>query len=249
MKLSLQGVTIVAASGDDGVADYGARSCTAGQVSTANNCACKADSSSYIDSDGISISQAGNKWTGMGYFPSFPASCPYITAVGGTQGPESNTTEIAASTSTGAIITTGGGFSIFYIQKPWQTALTLAYFAGLSTANAPTSGYNIMGSGYPDVSLVGVNYEIYFSGSTELVSGTSASCPVFAAMGTSIFHIYLECTKSILLFICLSFLLLHSFGCSVDYQWQKIEARHVTSRIYQPHVVQQQCCLPRRRHR
>lgn len=182
MKLGLQGVTILAASGDDGVADYGARTCTAGQVSTANNCACKADSSSYIDYDGTSISQAGNKWTGTGYFPSFPASCPYITAVGGTQGPESNTTEIAASTTTGAIMTSGGGFSIFYIQKPWQIKQINSYFTGLSSANMPTSGYNILGSGYPDVSLASVNYLIYFSGSSSLVSGTSASCPVFAGM-------------------------------------------------------------------
>ena len=182
MKLGLQGVSILAASGDDGVADYGARSCTAGQLPTASNCACKADSSSYINADGNSISQAGNKWTGIGYFPSFPASCPYVTAVGGTQGPESNTTEIAASTNTGSIITSGGGFSIFYIQKPWQVKQTLTYFTSLSSANMPTSGYNIMGSGYPDVSLASVNYFIYFSGATELVSGTSASCPVFSGM-------------------------------------------------------------------
>jgi len=182
MKLGLQGVSILASSGDDGVANYGARNCNAGQLSTAYNCACKADSSSVINSDGTSISQAGNKWIGTGYFPSFPGSCPYITAVGGTQGLESNSTEIAASSNTGAVITTGGGFSIFYIQKPWQTKQTLKYFSNLGSANMPASGYNIMGSGYPDVSMASENYLIYFSGSTVFVSGTSASCPVFSGM-------------------------------------------------------------------
>ncbi len=25
-----------------------------------------------------------NRWTGQGYFPNYPASCPYVTAVGAT---------------------------------------------------------------------------------------------------------------------------------------------------------------------
>ena len=51
MKLGAQGVTIVAATGDDGVAGYKARNDTA---------QCK-------------------------YTASFPATCPYVTSVGGTQ--------------------------------------------------------------------------------------------------------------------------------------------------------------------
>ena len=85
MKLALMGVTILVASGDDGVANFVARS---------------------------DLSQCG-------YNPSFPASNPYVLAVGGTQGPESSTAEKAASCST-AGITTGGGFSNYYLAPAYQ---------------------------------------------------------------------------------------------------------------------------------
>jgi len=49
----------------------------------------------------------GKKWKGKGYFPSFPATSPYVTAVGGTQGPESGTEEIACQSQEGGVITTG----------------------------------------------------------------------------------------------------------------------------------------------
>lgn len=52
MKVSAMGVTILSASGDDGVAGYAVRE------TGAQECA---------------------------YYPQFPASCPYVTAVGGTQ--------------------------------------------------------------------------------------------------------------------------------------------------------------------
>jgi len=46
----------------------------------------------------------------------------------------------------------------------------------------PYPGYNINGRGYPDVALLGANYTIVVGGENVLVSGTSASAPVFAAM-------------------------------------------------------------------
>jgi tripeptidyl-peptidase-1 len=79
VKLAAMGVTVLVSSGDDGVANFGC-SCYSSSYSYAN-CACQADSSS----SGSSWSGAST-WTGKGYFPSFPASCPYVTAVGGTMG-------------------------------------------------------------------------------------------------------------------------------------------------------------------
>jgi subtilase family serine protease len=38
---------------------------------------------------------------------SFPASSPYVTAVGATQGPESGTAEIVCTSDAGGVITTG----------------------------------------------------------------------------------------------------------------------------------------------
>jgi tripeptidyl-peptidase-1 len=42
--------------------------------------------------------------------------------------------------------------------------------------------FNVYGRGYPDVSLLGNNYEIYINGKVAYVSGTSASAPVFASI-------------------------------------------------------------------
>jgi len=35
-----------------------------------------------------------SSWSGQGYFPYFPASCPYVTAVGATMGPEYGNPEV-----------------------------------------------------------------------------------------------------------------------------------------------------------
>jgi len=56
-----------------------------------------------------------------------------------------------------------------------------------STTNGempPTSAYANGGRGYPDVAVLGHNYYITAGGQSLIVSGTSASSPVFAAMIT-----------------------------------------------------------------
>eukprot|EP01036_Dinobryon_divergens_P026329 gene26330-34960_t len=148
LKLAAQGITIVAASGDDGV------NCAAGLCSTSAQC---------------------------GYYPLFPASSPLVTAVGATQGPESNSPEVACQSNTGGVITTGGGFSVFHPTPSWQQAAVAQYLnstVGMSAA----SGFNSRGRGYPDVSLMGRNYKVVLNSQLYSLSGTSASAPVFAAM-------------------------------------------------------------------
>ena len=54
-----------------------------------------------------------NSWTGTGYFPSFPATSPWVTAVGATMGPNTGGPEVACQSQLGGVITTGGGFSTF----------------------------------------------------------------------------------------------------------------------------------------
>lgn len=147
-KLGLQGVSILVSSGDDGVANFQARS---------NPKKC-------------------------GYTPSFPASSPYVTAVGATQGPESGTTEIACTSDQGGVITTGGGFSTLFDAPDYQTDAINKYFNSLSLSEKPASGYATGGRGYPDVSMAGLNYEVVVGGNTYEVSGTSASAPVVAGM-------------------------------------------------------------------
>ena len=117
-----------------------------------------------------------------GYGPMFPASSPYVTSVGGTMGLEVGAEEWASSLRTGAPVTTGGGFSIMYDAPEWQQRHIKQYFAGLSNDKKPYMGYRASGRGYPDVSLASVDFPIISGGRIFLVSGTSASCPVVAAM-------------------------------------------------------------------
>jgi tripeptidyl-peptidase-1 len=148
MRLGAQGVSVFVSSGDDGVANFIARS-------DAAKC---------------------------GYNPSFPASSPYVTAVGATQGVESGSAEIACSEATGGAITTGGGFSTKYDAPKYQTSAIADYFAAVSPT--PASGYKVGGRGYPDVAMSGYNYAVVIAGNTYAVSGTSASSPVVAGMAS-----------------------------------------------------------------
>ena len=62
--------------------------------------------------DGVTGFIARDSLEFCGYFPMFPASSPYVVAVGGTYGPENGLPEVACSTANGdTVITTGGGFS------------------------------------------------------------------------------------------------------------------------------------------
>jgi hypothetical protein len=101
----------------------------------------------------------------------FPASSPYVTSVGATQGPESGTPEIACTSGTDGVITTGGGFSADFAAPAYQTAAIDGYFAGLGT-KTPVGGYNAGGRGYPDVAMAGAAYEVVVGGQTYQVRGS-----------------------------------------------------------------------------
>ena len=144
-----------------------------------------------------SVSQYATKWSGKGYFPSFPATCPWVTSVGATMGtpgpvntgysvvPAPGDKEIACQSNLGGVITTGGGFSTYYQTPVWQKdsiALFLSRSAALS--KTPQNGYNPQGRGYPDVSFNGVDYQVVIGGTVIGIYGSSASAPVFAGMIT-----------------------------------------------------------------
>jgi tripeptidyl-peptidase-1 len=141
-KLALQGITLLAASGDDGAPGFPVR----------------------------------EKYVNCSYQPMWPASSPYFTAVGGTQGPEtSGGVEIACQSQAphSGSITTGGGFSKIYRLPSWQNASVSAYFNQANARRA--SGYVNNSRGYPDVSLLALKYIIVIGGSYVKVAGTSAS--------------------------------------------------------------------------
>lgn len=168
MKLGMQGVSVVVASGDSGVAGR------AGDDS-ANGC-------------------LGN---GKIFSPDFPATCPYITTLGATYLPPGGLAakdqEVAVTR-----FPSGGGFSNIYPIPDYQSSAVSGYFNNhnppypyYSTTNNESVGtgggiYNRIGRGYPDFAAVGDNVLVFTGGAPTLIGGTSASAPVFAAILTRI---------------------------------------------------------------
>lgn len=131
--------------------------------------------------DGAPGYNARTSASNCGYDASFPASSPYVVAVGATMGPEAGTTEVVCSAYNGAAaITSGGGFSKLASQPAYQYRAVKAYFTK-ALSNQPVGGFT-SGRGFPDVSLAGKSYLVVIGGVLYQLSGTSASAPVFAAM-------------------------------------------------------------------
>ncbi|KAH9175112.1 subtilisin-like protein [Lactarius sanguifluus] len=96
----------------------------------------------------------------------FPATCPWVTSVGGTTGHDP---EVAASIS-------GGGFSIHF-RRPIYQANAVPTF--LQTFGDKHTGlYNPEGRGFPDISSQAIKFFFVSGGKFHFTSGTSGSAPV-----------------------------------------------------------------------
>jgi tripeptidyl-peptidase-1 len=102
--------------------------------------------------------------------PSFPASCPFITAVRATTGVNPET----------AVSFSGGGFSNYFAQPLYQTEAVIAYVESL---NGTYDGlYNATCRGFPDVAVRGDWYQVVVGNKTAHLDGTSASTPTVAGL-------------------------------------------------------------------
>lgn len=131
----------------------------------------------------------------------FPASSPYVTAVGGTQfskatklhgGPKFCTsgegqgrcagpgTEVAWGGQAGGGAT-GGGFSDISPQPSYQQAVVAEWLAG-SALRPPSQFFNTTGRAYPDISAMAIQLAFYFGGEVEVGGGTSFSCPILVGL-------------------------------------------------------------------
>jgi len=116
-------------------------------------------------------------------YPSWPASSPWVTAVGATRfiGQKSGGVEMATDR-----FGSGGGFSQMFDQSDaqWQENATAAYIqTGATLPKFPPKGsFPPRGRGTPDVSALGEGYQIYVDGDIKAVDGTSASAPAFAGL-------------------------------------------------------------------
>lgn len=106
------------------------------------------------------------------FLPDYPASSPYVTAVGGVSGGIAGKQPLGES----AWIDGGGGFSNYAPRQSYQSDAVSYY---LSNANdlPDSSKYNASGRGYPDIAAQSVDYEIIVNGKSEAVSGTSCASP------------------------------------------------------------------------
>lgn len=147
MRLGLRGVSVLVASGDNGVGDGG--SCMT-----------------------IPDPSTGPSKSELKFQPSFPASCPWVTVVGGTTG-VSNEHAVAFS---------GGGFSNYFLRPSYQDSSVTDFLSLASTGTAHAGLYNREGRGYPDISAQARSFVVNVKGQNGLISGTSASTPVVAGI-------------------------------------------------------------------
>jgi len=164
MKLALQGVSVIFASGDSGVAN---------RYNSGYNNSCLNDEFGYVDENGTRFS------------PSFPANCPYITSVGATTLLNSSIYggEKAVASPNGPLsYYSGGGFSSIFPRPSWQSKAVDQYLKKYSPKQYTEKTFNSSGRAFPDVSALGLKLATVWLDKTYGIGGTSASAPIFASI-------------------------------------------------------------------
>jgi tripeptidyl-peptidase-1 len=143
-QLGARGVSIMFSSGDGGVGD--------GDEDPATQ--------ECFTNDGKNTTK---------FIPGFPASCPFVTAVGGT----THFPEVAVSA-----FFSGGGFSNYFSRPSYQDKDVPAYLATLPKGTY-AGLFNPNGRAIPDVSAQSNLFKVFIGGEAFLIGGTSASSPAF----------------------------------------------------------------------
>ncbi|KAB5585212.1 tripeptidyl-peptidase [Coniochaeta sp. 2T2.1] len=105
------------------------------------------------------------------YFnPTFPAGCPFVTAVGATTG----------TSPERAVGFSSGGFSIYHKRPSYQDGAVPKYLVSIGTTY--NQFFDMTGRGIPDVAAQGSSFAVIDKGRSARLSGTSASCPTFAGV-------------------------------------------------------------------
>jgi tripeptidyl-peptidase-1 len=160
-KMASRGLSILISSGDDGVANYGARS---------NPAYCGFNPS----------------WPSSSPWVTALGATAYNNGV---MGDGEVPCQTNGATTRPCIITTGGGFSSFFAQPAYQSTVVQNYINRATmpptTSNPgqyPATGYNPSGRAYPDLAVLGHNYPVFVNGQLGYYDGTSCSAPVMAGM-------------------------------------------------------------------
>jgi len=136
--------------------------------------------------DGAGCNNAGTQFA-----PNFPASSPYITAVGGIY--------LTSTDNFTADGISSGGFSNYFQMVSYQQAAVATY---LKSTNLPAASfYNSSGRGYPDVCSFSEDVEIVLDGGATFVAGTSCAAPVWSGVVALLNDARLQSGKSTLGFL------------------------------------------------
>jgi tripeptidyl-peptidase-1 len=129
--------------------------------------------SGYAPESGLDVNPKKAK-----IYPSWPASSPWLTAVGSTRfinqkvgQPEMATDQFGS----------GGGFSTLFPAFKDQVAAVKNYLS-IAQGLPPAGDFPAGGRATPDVSALGEGFQVVANGEVESVGGTSASAPTFAAL-------------------------------------------------------------------
>ncbi|KAH9165875.1 peptidase S8/S53 domain-containing protein [Lactarius sanguifluus] len=122
--------------------------------------------------NGVGIGNCQDASGRVQFIPKFPATCPYITSVGGTTG---SNPEVAAGLS-------GGGFSNYFERPAYQNVVVPVFLQSLGSQY--NGMYNPSGRGIPDVSAQALNFVIVIHSAGARVSGTSCSIPLITSVQT-----------------------------------------------------------------
>ncbi|KAK7025000.1 Tripeptidyl-peptidase sed1 [Favolaschia claudopus] len=123
--------------------------------------------------------------------PGWPAACPWITAVGGTQ-VKANASDSAGGVKEevwnqdqthGFFLSGGGGFSNRFPMPRYQKAAVTPFLNRLKKTNpAQLKHFNPSGRAYPDISANANNFVSVEEGEFVLSSGTSGATPTVASI-------------------------------------------------------------------
>ena len=130
-----------------------------------------------VGRDGKCISNKENRK--RTFLPKFPASCPYVTAIGSTRYFEP---EIVGFDARNGFVS-GGGFSN-YFTRPWYQNNVVNTYLKTHVGDNFRGLYNAAGRGIPDISAMGYHFPVVLNGTTYLIDGTSASAPTVAGIVT-----------------------------------------------------------------
>lgn len=128
------------------------------------------------------------------FLPAFPASCPYVTTVGGTK----NFPEVVAFDPRNGYAS-GGGFSNYFPRPSYQDKVVPAYIKSLDSAFDPY--YNKSGRGYPDIAAQGYHYLTIWNGTLIPLDGTSCAAPTASSILSLVNDALLAAGKPVLGFL------------------------------------------------